>query len=173
MVFHLDAQVGFDASHRGQDVIQNLLGRHPKRPSARADLQPAFFVAIIALGEVLGADQDDITVIGQFHKTWPGNNGWRKRIRRVRRQWLGSAAISQRHQQNGNPQRDAIPAEAGERVRLHEAQQPLYRDERHDRGDHRAEQDETPVLVAERWRLDRYLTDVLPKGWLIGGELMV
>ncbi len=36
--FHLNGQVRFNAGYRRQDVIQDLLGRHPERSAARADL---------------------------------------------------------------------------------------------------------------------------------------
>ena len=68
-MFHLDGQIGFNAGQCRQDVIQNLFRRHPERPAPRTDLQPARLVAVIALGEILGANQDGVGVIGQFHVT--------------------------------------------------------------------------------------------------------
>jgi hypothetical protein len=64
LMFHLDGQVGFNAGHRWQNVIQNLFCRHPEFPAARADLQPTGLVAVITLSEVPGANRDDIAVIG-------------------------------------------------------------------------------------------------------------
>jgi hypothetical protein len=63
-MLHLDGYVWLDAGHRGQDVIQHLLRRHAELAATRADLQPPGLVAVIALGEVLGADQDEIAVVG-------------------------------------------------------------------------------------------------------------
>lgn len=70
-MFHLDGQAWFDAGQRRQDVIQDLFRRHPELSIARADLQPAVLVAVIALNEVPGANQDDVAVVGQFHTSRP------------------------------------------------------------------------------------------------------
>ena len=38
VMFHLDGEVGFNAGQGRQDVIQDLLGGHPKSSAARAVL---------------------------------------------------------------------------------------------------------------------------------------
>ena len=67
MVFDLDGQIRLDARQRGEQVIQHLLGGHPKFPATGGHFQPTRFVAVIALREILGAHQDDVAVIGQVH----------------------------------------------------------------------------------------------------------
>ena len=62
--FHLNGQVRFNAGYRRQDMIQDLLGHHPERSAARADLSPTGLFPVIALSEMLGPDQDHIPVIG-------------------------------------------------------------------------------------------------------------
>ena len=46
MMFHLDGQVGFDARQRGQDVIQDLLCRHPKGPGLFQPSPPVGLAAV-------------------------------------------------------------------------------------------------------------------------------
>jgi hypothetical protein len=55
-MFHLNGQVRFNAGYRRQDMIQDLLGPHPERSAARADLKPTGLVPVIALSEMLGPD---------------------------------------------------------------------------------------------------------------------
>lgn len=68
VMFHLDGHVWFDAGKCRQDVIEDLLCGHSECTVARAHFYPAGFIAVIALGEVLGANQDNITIIGQVHR---------------------------------------------------------------------------------------------------------
>jgi hypothetical protein len=66
-MFHRQGQVPFDSCERRQNVIQDLLGSHAEFAAPGADFQPARFVAIIALGKILGADADEVSIIGEFH----------------------------------------------------------------------------------------------------------
>ena len=67
MMLHLDHHISLDSSHGGQDMIQDLLRGHAERPAARRHLQPSSPVAEITLCKVSGANQDEVTVIGQVH----------------------------------------------------------------------------------------------------------
>jgi hypothetical protein len=63
-----DENVWLNAGHGGQEVIQDLLGGHPKFPAACADFQPAIFIPVVALGKIFGPHQNQIAVIGEFHE---------------------------------------------------------------------------------------------------------
>ena len=62
-----DEQVWLHTGHSGEEVIEDLLGSHTELAAARADFQPAFFIAKIALGEIFGSHQNQIAVVGEFH----------------------------------------------------------------------------------------------------------
>lgn len=49
-------------------MIEHLFSGHAKFPAARADFQPAFFIAIVTLGEIFGPQQNQIAVVGHFHE---------------------------------------------------------------------------------------------------------
>ncbi len=66
-MLHPNTDVWLDPGYRRQDMIQDLLGRHAERPAPRGDLHPAAFVKVIAFREVLGAEQDEVAVIGEAH----------------------------------------------------------------------------------------------------------
>lgn len=63
----LDAQVWLDASKCGEEMIEDLLRRHPIYSSTCRHFQPTGLIPVIALGKVPGAHQDDVAFIGQFH----------------------------------------------------------------------------------------------------------
>ena len=50
-------------------MIQDLLGSHPELMATRAHLDPAALISVIELNGGLGADRDDIALIGQIHIT--------------------------------------------------------------------------------------------------------
>ena len=66
-MFYFQRETGFDAGEHGQNVIQHLLRRRPEFSAARAHFDPARFVAVIALSPSLGADENGVAVVGEFH----------------------------------------------------------------------------------------------------------
>jgi hypothetical protein len=48
-------------------VIKNLFRRHPKFSACRRDLQPSLLILIVFFGEVPGAHENDVTVVGKLH----------------------------------------------------------------------------------------------------------
>src|SRR5436190_14129315 len=64
-VLHLDRDVRLDPGHCWEDMVQHLLSGRAELSTARRHLQPAGFIAVIALREVLRADHDHVTVIGE------------------------------------------------------------------------------------------------------------
>ncbi len=66
-MLHLDPYVWFDAGYCRQEVIQDLLGGHAEFPATCGHLYPATLVPVIALGKVLGTNQDKVAVIGKPH----------------------------------------------------------------------------------------------------------
>lgn len=70
MMFHFEDDIRLHAGDGGEKVVEHLLGGHPEFPAARADFQPAFFVAEITFGEIPGAEQNEVAVVGEFHGKW-------------------------------------------------------------------------------------------------------
>jgi hypothetical protein len=64
---HFQDDIWFHTGDGGQEVVEDLLGGHAELTAARADFQPAFLVTKIALGEIFCAEQNEITIIGEFH----------------------------------------------------------------------------------------------------------
>src|SRR5438477_11847638 len=68
-VLDLDGEVRLSPGERGQDVVQDLFGGRAELSAARRHLEPAGLVAVIALREVFGADDDHVAVVGEVHLT--------------------------------------------------------------------------------------------------------
>ena len=66
-VLNFENDIWLHARDGGQEVIEHLLSRHPEFPAARTDFEPAVFVAKITLGEVFGAEEDDIAIVRKSH----------------------------------------------------------------------------------------------------------
>ena len=62
-----DADIPFNSGERRQKVIENLLRRRAKLPTARTYLHPALFVAVIFLGPALDVNEDRIAIVAQVH----------------------------------------------------------------------------------------------------------
>lgn len=68
-MFHREDQIAFDAGEGWQQMIQDLLSGHAELAPTGADFQPTHLVAVIALGKILRAEADDVTIVGEFHIT--------------------------------------------------------------------------------------------------------
>ena len=66
-MLHLNCQVRLEAGQGGQEVIEDLFGCRAELSTTRAYLQPANLITVIALRPSLAADEDGVTVVGQFH----------------------------------------------------------------------------------------------------------
>ena len=63
-VFDLEGEVWRDAGDGGEEVVEDLFGGHAEFSAARGDFEPAGLVPVVAFGEALRAQQDQIAVVG-------------------------------------------------------------------------------------------------------------
>ena len=64
MVAHAQCQTGLHAGEHGQEVVEHLLRSGAKLSAPTAFLEPAAFIAVIALGRVPRWNADDFSIRG-------------------------------------------------------------------------------------------------------------
>jgi hypothetical protein len=53
----------------GKEVVEKLFSGHTEFISARRNFHPSVFIAVVAFGEIFGAKEDEVGVVGEVHWT--------------------------------------------------------------------------------------------------------